>query len=110
MQAEPLAMRSKALPCLRQLFRWGVTHGIESLGRWWGAREEFPRAWALQRALCEALLACGPQHAAPCSPAVAVECVVGPRQPRHVIAVHQAGPRAAADFGEVTAKRIDGRR
>ena len=66
-------MRSKALPFLRQLLRWGLTHGIEYLGLCWGAREEFPRALALQRALREALLACGPQQAATCITEVAFE-------------------------------------
>ena len=99
-------MRSKALPFLRQILRWGLTHGIEYLGLCWGAREEFPRALALQRALCEALLARGPQQAAPRITEAAFELVVGPRQPRHVIAVKQAGPIAPADLVEVTAKRI----
>ena len=99
-------MRSKALPFLRQLLKWGLTHGIEYLGLCWGAREEFPSALALQRALCEALLACGPQQAAPCITEVAFDFVVGPRQARHVIAVKQARPIAPADFVEVTAKRI----
>jgi hypothetical protein len=54
-------MHSKALPFLRQILTWNLTHGIEELGLSWGAREEFPRALALQRALREALLACGAQ-------------------------------------------------
>ena len=59
---------------------WGLTHGIESLGLCWGAGEEFPRALALQRALREALLACGSQQAAPCITEVAFQgLVVGPR-------------------------------
>jgi hypothetical protein len=29
LQAEPLAMRSKTLPLLRQFLQWSVTHGIE---------------------------------------------------------------------------------
>jgi hypothetical protein len=60
LQAEPLAMCSKALPFLCQLLRGGLTRGLESLGRCWGAREEFPRALALQRALGETLVARGP--------------------------------------------------
>ena len=66
LQAEPLAMRSKALPFLRLILGWNLTHSIEDLGLCWGAREEFPRALALQRALCEALVARGPQQAATC--------------------------------------------
>src|SRR4030095_10028529 len=32
LQAEPLAMRSKALPFLRQIRRWDLPHGLEYLG------------------------------------------------------------------------------
>ena len=64
---------------------------------------------ALQRALCEALLARGPQQAATCIAKVAFQLVIGPRQPRHLIAVKQAGPIAAADRVEVTAKCLQGR-
>jgi len=110
LQAETLAMRSKALPLLCQLLRGGLAHGIEYLGLSWRAREEFPRALALPCALREALLPCGPQQAATCITEGACECVVGPRQARHVIAVKQAGPRAPADRVEVTAKRISGGR
>ena len=99
-------MHSKALPFLHQLLRGGLAHGIEYLGLGWRAREEFPSALALQRALREALLPCGPQQAAPCITEVAFELVVGPRQARHVIAVKQAGPIAPADLVEVTAKRL----
>ncbi len=99
-------MRSKALPFLRQSLKRGLTHGIESLGLCWGAREEFPSALALQRTLCEALVARGPQQAATGITEVAFELVVGPRQARHVIAVKQAGPIAPADRVEMTAKRI----
>src|SRR5216684_4468473 len=56
LQAEPLAMRSTALPFLRQSLSWGLTHGSESLGLCWGAREEFPRTLALQRALSSSYL------------------------------------------------------
>jgi hypothetical protein len=80
-------MFSKALPFLRQIRWWGLTHGLEYLGLCWGAREEFPRALALQRALCEACLARGPQQAAPCITEVAFERVVRPRKARHLIAV-----------------------
>ena len=66
-------MCSKALPFLRQFLRWGLTHGLKYLGLCWGAREEFPRALALQRALGEALLARGPQQAAPCITEAAFE-------------------------------------
>jgi hypothetical protein len=99
-------MRSKALSFLRQVLRESVTYDIQYLGLCWGAREEFPRALALQRALREALLACGSQQAAPCITEVAFDLVVGPRQARHVIAVKQAGPIAPADFVEMTAKRL----
>src|SRR5712691_10835308 len=101
-------MRSKALPFLHQLLRWCLTRGIEYLGLCWGAREEFPSALALWRALCKAILACGPQQAATCITEAAFEFVVGPRQARHVVAVKQARPIASADLVEVTAKRIGG--
>jgi hypothetical protein len=107
LQTEPLAMRSQALPFLHQLLQWCLTHGIEYLDLCWGVREEFPRALALERALCQALLARGPQQAAPCITAAAVECVVGPRQAWHVVAVKQTRPIASADRSEVTAKRIE---
>src|SRR5438445_9883295 len=81
-----------------------LTHSIESLGLCWGAREEFPRALALQRALCQALVARGPQQAATSITEAAFERVGGPRQARHVIAGKQTGPRAPADLVEVTAK------
>jgi len=90
LQAEPLAMFSKALSFLRQVLRWSVTHGIEQLGLCWGAREEFPRALALQHALCEALLARGPKQTAPYITEAAFEFVVGPRQARHVIGLAAA--------------------
>ena len=106
LQADPLAMFNNALPFLRQLLRWGLTHGLEDLGLCWGAREEFPRALALQRALGETLLACGPQQAMPCITEVAFDLVVGPRQARYVIAVKEAGPIAPADLVEVTAKGL----
>ena len=78
-------MRSKALPFLRQIHRWDLTHGLEYLGLCWGAREEFPSALALQRALREALLARGSQQAATGITEAAFEFVVRPRQARHVI-------------------------
>jgi len=87
-----------------------VTHGSEYLGRCWGAREECPRALALQRALREALGARGPQQAATGITAAACELVGGPRQARHVRAVQQAGPRAPADRVAVTATRRADRR
>jgi hypothetical protein len=99
-------MRSKALPFLRQFLRWSVTYGSEYLGLCWGTREEFPRALALERALCKALLTCGPQQAATGITEVAFDRVVGPWQTRHVIAVKQARPIAPADRVEVMAKRI----
>jgi len=60
LQAEPVAMRRKALPFLRQILRWSLPQGPQYLGLCWGPRQEFPGALALQRALREALLACGP--------------------------------------------------
>lgn len=72
-------MRSQALPFLSQILTWGLTHGLEYLGLGWGAREEFPRALALQRALRETLLARGPQQAAPRIAEAAFQLVVGPR-------------------------------
>jgi hypothetical protein len=97
-------MRSKALSFLRQVLRGSLTQGIQELALCRGAREQFPCALALPRALCEALLARGPQQAALCITAVAFEFVMGPRYARHVLAVEQAGPRAPADLVEVTAK------
>src|ERR671928_441525 len=96
-------MRSKALSFLRQVLRGSVTQGIQELALCRGAWEKFPCALALQRALCEALLARGPQQAALCITEVAFEFVIGPRYARHVIAVEQAGARAPADLVEVTA-------
>jgi hypothetical protein len=55
-------------------------------------------------------LARGPPEAAPRIAAVAFELVVGPREPRHGIAVEEARPIAPAALVEVTAKRLDGRR
>src|SRR5919108_1290309 len=98
-------MRRKASPFVHQLLRWGLTQSIEYLGLCGGGRGEFPHALALERALGEALLACGPQQATPGLTEVAFEFVVGPRQARHVIAVKQAGPIASADFVEVMAQR-----
>jgi hypothetical protein len=80
-------MCSKALPFLRQLLRWGLTHGLESLGLCGGAREEFPRALAVQCTLRKTFLACGPQQAAPCITEAAFELIIGPREAWHVIAV-----------------------
>src|SRR5215831_20554078 len=99
-------MRSKALSFLRQVLRRSLTQGTQYLGLCWGAREEFPSALALQRALREALLARGPQQAAPCIAEAAFEVVVGPGQAWHVIAMEQAGPIAPADLVEVPTKRI----
>jgi hypothetical protein len=104
LRAKSLAMCSKALSFLRQVLRGRVTQGPQELGLCWGVREEFPRALALQRALGEALLACGPQQAAPYITEAAFEFVVGPRHARHVIAVEQAGPIASADLVEVQTK------
>ena len=71
--------------------------------------QEFPGTLALARPLCLPLLARGLKQAATRIAKVAFELVVGPRQPRHLIAVEQAGPRAPADRVEVTAKRCEGR-
>ena len=110
LHAESLAMRSKALPVLRQVLGWGLTQGTQHRGlcRWPG--EELPGALALQGPLRVALLACGPQQAATRIAETTCELVVGPRQARHAIAVAQAGPRAPADRVEVTAKRLQARR
>src|SRR4030095_17062979 len=80
LRAKSLAMCSKALSCLRQVLRGRVTQGPQELGLCWGVREEFPRALALQRALGEALLACGPQQARPYVTEAAFEVVVGKRR------------------------------
>ena len=101
-------MLSKALPFLSQVLRWGLTQGTQYLGFCWGARQEFPSALALQHALCEAFLACGPQQAATCIAEAAFEFGGGPRHARHVIAVEQAGPIAPADRVEVETKLIEG--
>ena len=106
LHAEPFAMRSTALPFVSQVLRGRVAHRIESLRLCWGPRQEFPGALAVQRALCQALLARDPQQAAPGLTEVAFECVVGPRQVRHILAVKQARPIALADRVEMTAKRI----
>ena len=66
--------------------------------------QELPGALALQRPLRLPLLARGPQQAATRIAKVAFQLVVGPRQPRHLIAVEQAGPIAPADRVEVTAE------
>src|SRR5712691_2515760 len=110
LHAQPVAVRSKALPGLPQLLRRCLTRGIESLGLCWGAREEFPRAWALSRARCKALVTRGPQPAATGITAAACEFVGGPRQARHVVAVQQARPSASADRVAVPAHRIGGGR
>jgi hypothetical protein len=101
-------MRSKALSFLSQFRRWGLAYGIEELSLCGGARKELPSALALQRALGEALLARDPQQAAFGLTEVAFECVVGPRQARHVIAVKQAWPIAPANRVEMTTKRMEG--
>ena len=86
LHAEALAMRSKALPFLRQVLRWGWTQGPQHLGlcRW--PRSALPGALALQCPLRLALLARGPQQAAPWITAATFALVVGPRQARHVLA------------------------
>ena len=101
LHAESLAMRSKALPFLRQVLSGGVTQGIAYCGLCGGLGHELPSALALQRPLGEALLACDPKQAATRVAEAAFECVVGPRQARHLIAVEQARPRAPADRVEV---------
>jgi hypothetical protein len=79
LQAEPLAMRRKALSFLRQVLRGSLTQDTQYLSLGWGVREEFPCALALQRALGEALLARGPQQAAPRITEATFEVVVCPR-------------------------------
>src|ERR1043166_3657699 len=99
LQAETLAMRSKAQPFLRQFLRWGLAHGIEHLGLCWGAREQFPSALALQRALREALLTCRPQQAATGITEATFELVVGPRQARLVLIAQQDISKARGTGG-----------
>src|SRR5256886_3699851 len=108
LHAEPFAMRSTALPFVSQVLRGRVAHRIASLRLCWGPRQEFPGAWAVQRALRAALVARGPQQAALRLAEAAVECVVGPRPARHVIAVEQARPRTPADRVEMPPKLIEG--
>ena len=108
LQAKPLAMRSTALSFLRQVLRGSLTQGTQYLSLCWGAREEFPCALALQRALGEALLTRGPQQAAPRITEVTFEVVVCPRQARHVIAVEQPRPIAPADLVQMQAKALQG--
>jgi len=102
-QAETLAMYRKALSLLRQLLGWDVTQGLEYLALCRGPGQEFPGALALQRPLRLAFLARCPQEAATRITKVTFQLVVGPRQPLHIIAVEQAGPRAPADLIEVVA-------
>ncbi len=64
---------------------------------------------ALQRTLCEALVARRPQQAAVRIAAAAFELVVGPSQTRHVIAVEQTGPVTPADLVKVKSKPIESR-
>ena len=101
-------MRSKALSFLRQVLRRSLTQGTQYLGLCWGAWEEFPCALALQRALGEALLACGPQQAAPRITEATFEFVVCSRQARDIIAVEQPRPIAPADLVQVQAKALQG--
>src|SRR5712692_5461782 len=103
-------MLRKALPFLREILRRRLTQGLQGLSFCWGAREEFPSALALQRALREAFLPRGPQQAAPCIAKTAFEFVIGPRDARHIIAVEQAGPIALADLVEMQSKLMDGGR
>src|SRR2546421_5017564 len=79
LHAEPFAMRSTALPFVSQVLRGRVAHRIESLRLCWGPRQEFPGALAVQRALRAALVARGPQQAAPRLAEAAVGCGVGSR-------------------------------
>src|SRR5262245_14939832 len=51
LHAESLAMRSKALPVLRQVLGGGLTHGIAYFGFCRGLGQELPSALALQRPL-----------------------------------------------------------
>ena len=104
LHAESLAMRSKALPFLRQVLGGGVTQGIAYFGLCRGLGQELPSALALQRPLGEALLARDPQQAATRVAEAAFEFVVGPRQARHIIAMAQARPIAPADRVEVQSK------
>jgi len=63
---------------------------------------------ALQRALGEALLARGPQQAAPRITEATFEFVVCARQARDSIAVEQPRPIAPADLVQVQAKALQG--
>ena len=92
LHAESLAMRSTALPFLRQVLSGGVTQGLAYFGLCGGLGPELPSALALQRPLGEALLARDPKPAATRVAAAAVECVGGPRQAQPIIAVAQARP------------------
>ena len=102
-------MLHKALPFLRQLLRWSLTHGIEELSLCGGAREEFPRPLTLQRALCEALVARGPQPAATCIPEGAALIVVSAtrcsrspwRRQTSTVVSQQCGSIGRAVLGEV---------
>ena len=109
LQAEPLAMRSKTLSFLLQVLGRGLTHGIQELGvcRWPG--EELPGALALERPLRLALLARGPEQAAPRLTKATFACVVCPRHAQHGITGAPPRPRAPADRVEVTAKHLEQR-
>jgi len=109
LQAATLALRSKPLPLLRQVRGRGVTQGLLSLGRCRGGGPAFPGPLTLERPRRLPLLARGLQQGATPIAHVACQRVVGPRKPRHVIAVEQAGPVAPADRVEVTAKGGAGR-
>src|SRR4029450_6758750 len=110
LHAESLAMRSKALPFLRQVLGGGLTQGIAYFGLCRGLGQELPSALALQRPLGYALLPRDPQQAAPRVAEAAFEFVVGPRQARPIIAVEQAGPIVPADRVEVQSKLREVRR
>jgi hypothetical protein len=103
-------MRSKALPFLCQVLSGGVTQGLAYFGLCGGLGQELPSALALQRPRGEALLARDPKQAATRIAAAAFECVVGPRQAQHIIAVEQARPITPADRVEVQSKRRSGGR
>jgi hypothetical protein len=71
--------------------------------------QEFPGALALQRPLRLPLLAGGPHQTATRLAKMAFHLVVGPREPRALIAMEQARPIAPADRVEVTPKGLSSR-
>jgi len=69
--AEPLPVRSKPLPLLRQVLPRGLPEGLPHLGLCQRVGEELPSTLALERPLRWPLLAGRPQQAATCLATVA---------------------------------------